>query len=174
MDLQNAIALIKNSSITETPNARWADLGCGSGLFTYALANLLQKGSTISAVDKKSGPLQKLSNPNDIVIFKEEKDFIKNLLPFDKLDGILMANSFHYVADKNHFIAGARKWLSDSGIFLIVEYDTDKANPWVPYPVSAHALKQLFIKAGYSSFTKLRDMPSAYNSANIYSAAIRK
>lgn len=34
---------------------RWADLGCGSGTFTLALAGLLPSGSTIDAIDLRPG-----------------------------------------------------------------------------------------------------------------------
>ena len=104
MNLQDAIALINHSDLTEKTNAQWADLGCGSGLFTYALANLLQKGATIHAVDKSPIKLQKLPNPHSIIIHSRQMDFIKDPLPSDGLNGILMANSFHYVANKKHFI----------------------------------------------------------------------
>jgi len=56
----------------------------------------------------------------------------------------------------------------------LVEYNTDKPNPWVPYPVGAHSLELLFAKAGYASFTKLHEMPSAYNTGNMYAAMIKK
>jgi len=117
MILKDAIALIQHSDIAGRTNARWADLGCGSGLFTCALANLLQKGGTIDAIDKTITPLQKLPNPHKISIHTKQLDFIKEPLPFNGLDGILMANSFHYVADKMNFIAAAGKTLASDGFF---------------------------------------------------------
>ena len=174
MTLKDAINLIKHNDVSEKDNARWADLGSGSGLFTFALANLLQKGGSIYAVDKSMVTLQKLSNPQNIVIHTEQLDFTKEQLPHDNLDGILMANSLHYVADKINFITSAGKQLAGNGIFLIVEYDTDKANPWVPYPASVHSLKLIFAKGGYNSFIKLGDIPSKYNSGVMYAAIIGK
>ena len=174
MNLQNAIALIKHDAIAEKTNAHWADLGCGSGLFTFALANLLQKGSSIYAVDKSPVSLKTLPNPHTITIDTKQMDFIKEPLPFNGLDGILMANSFHYVADKINFIATAGKQLTNEGIFLMVEYDTDKSNRWVPYPVSSHLLQALFAKAGYRFYIKLNEIPSVYQTGNIYAAIIRK
>jgi SAM-dependent methyltransferase len=174
MNLKDAITLIKNNDITEKENARWADLGCGSGLFTFALANLLQKGGSIYAVDRSSAALQKLSNPQNISIHAKQLDFIKDPLPFESLDGVLMANSLHYVADKINFTTAIGKQLVNDGIFLIVEYDTDKSNTWVPYPVSSYSLESLFAKAGYNSFTKLREISSRYNTGNMYAAVIKR
>ncbi|MEO5683555.1 MAG: class I SAM-dependent methyltransferase [Chitinophagaceae bacterium] len=174
MTLQDAIALINNNDITNKSAARWADLGCGSGLFTYALANLLQKGSTVYAADKSPVILQPQRNPNKIHINSLLMDFTKEPFPFDRLDGILMANSLHYVADKIDFIAGIEKQLASHGVFVIVEYDTDKANKWVPYPASCKTLKTIFSRAGYNSFSKLHELPSIYNSSHIYAALIKK
>jgi SAM-dependent methyltransferase len=174
MNLQDAITLIKHNDIAEKTNARWADLGCGSGLFTFALANLLQKGSSIYAVDKSPVSLKTLPNPHNITIHTKQMDFIKEPLPFNGLDGILMANSFHYVADKINFIAAAGKQLTNEGIFLLVEYDTDRPNPWVPYPVSRHLLQPLFAKAGYNLFIKLNEISSVYHTGNMYAAIVRK
>ena len=174
MNLQDAIALINYSDIAEKPNARWVDLGCGSGLFTFALANLLPKGSSIYAVDKSPVSLKILPNPNNINIKTQQMDFLKESLPVGEPDGILMANSLHYVADKINFIDTIKKQLSPKGSFLIVEYDTDKSNSWVPYPLSSQSLQSLFAKAGYGSFTKLHRIPSLYNTAGIYAAIIKK
>jgi len=174
MDLQDAIALITYKDIIEKPDAQWADLGCGSGFFTYALAHHLQKGSAIHAVDKAPVKLQKLPNPNNISLYTKQLDFVHHTLPFNNLDGILMANSLHYVANKMHFITVAGQHLSDNGLFLIVEYDTDTPNPWVPNPVSCHSLQALFAKAGYTFFEKLGEIRSSFNTGDIYAAIIKK
>jgi ubiquinone/menaquinone biosynthesis C-methylase UbiE len=174
MDLQDAIALITHKEITEKPDAQWADLGCGSGFFTYALANHLQKGSSIHAVDKSPVRLQKLPNPHNINIYTKQLDFVHHPLPFNQLDGIMLANSLHYVSNKMHFITIAGQHLSGDGVFLVVEYDTDTANPWVPHPVSCHSLQSLFAKAGYASFSKLGEIRSSFNTGNIYAAIIKK
>ena len=174
MILRDAINLIKHPAISVAQNARWVDLGCGSGLFTYALANLLQTGSTILAIDKSKVNLHVQPNPNNIIIDTKQLDFTKAPLPIDTLDGILMANSLHFVADKINFIASAGKKLSSNGIFLVAEYDTDKPNQWVPYPTSAYALQLLFKEAGYHSFTKTGEIKSMYNTGNIYAAVIKK
>jgi trans-aconitate methyltransferase len=60
MELQAAIDLIQNTFITtETPQI-WADLGCGDGTFTTALASLLAPDSVIHAVDKNRRALRQL------------------------------------------------------------------------------------------------------------------
>ncbi len=51
---------------------------------------------------------------------------------------------------------------SMDALFLIVEYDMNNANRWVPYPVSFRYLKQLFQKSGYGLIEKLREYPSVF------------
>jgi hypothetical protein len=83
-----------------------------------------------------------------------------------------MANSLHYVRDKTAFIKNIERSFVQKGSFLIIEYDTEQANPWVPYPINFSSLKQLFNKAGYAVVEKISETPSAYGPRNIYSAWI--
>jgi hypothetical protein len=55
-----------------------------------------------------------------------------------------------------------------------VEYDTNEASRWVPYPVSQARLRALFEGAGYTSIRVLRSRPSVFRRARLYSAAIRQ
>ncbi len=173
MKLQDAIGLIQHPAITQQPKPQWADLGCGDGLFTYALAGLLQKGGIIHAIDKLPVTLQRHPLPQHISIYTKQLDFVHHILPFNQLNGILMANSLHFVANKAHFITTVAKQLVTGGLFLVVEYDTDTANPWVPYPVGCASLQALFAKAGYPSFVQLQTILSLYHTGNIYAALIK-
>src|SRR5215216_6627587 len=103
MELDEAIEFIQFK--TSVSMQVWIDLGCGSGLFTLALANYLPPESVIKAIDKNERLLKKI--PDDykgVQIQTIAADFIRDPLPAEKLDGILMANSLHYVADKGAFI----------------------------------------------------------------------
>jgi SAM-dependent methyltransferase len=170
MEVRDAIALIKHNPVAARAQSVWADLGCGSGLFTYALANLLETGSTIYAWDKTPPALSGHPNPHHITIKPGQLDFLKDDLPVSGLDGILMANSLHYVPGKSAFIDKISTHLREDGAFLIVEYETTKANPWVPYPVPFQALKALFHEAGFTSSVKLNERPSLYRSGHMYAA----
>jgi ubiquinone/menaquinone biosynthesis C-methylase UbiE len=174
MKLNDAIALIRHSSLTQLPATVWADLGCGTGLFTFALANLLQPGSTIYALDKSNTPLSEYPYPHRITIHQQQTDFEKNEIDFVGLGGILMANSLHYMADKKQLINKLSSHIKDNGIFLIVEYDTMKSNPWVPYPIKFELLQELFYSLGFASVIKLGEKPSVYGSGNMYAALIKR
>jgi ubiquinone/menaquinone biosynthesis C-methylase UbiE len=174
MELNDAIKLINDESLQHQTNAVWADLGCGSGLFTYALANVLRPGSMIYAIDKSNIGLTKRSNLNNNVIKQQHLDFCKDALHLSDLDGILMANSIHFVEHKMALIHKLSKSMKEGGSFLIVEYDTDMPNRWVPFPVSFSSLKKLFEAAGYSQVKKHSERPSAFRASPIYSAFISR
>ncbi len=174
MELQDAITLINEKSMNRQVNAVWADLGCGSGLFSYALANLLPGGSTIYAIDKSNTALTRRANPKNNLIKHQQLDFSKDKLHLSNLDGILMANSIHFIEDKMAVIHKLGKNIKEGGSFLIVEYDTDIPNRWVPFPVNFLSLRKLFEAAGYAQVSKIGERPSSFRTSPIYAASISR
>ena len=173
MLLSDAIKLIHDDSLIRK-NSIWADLGCGSGLFSYALANIVIEESIIYAIDKSFSKLTDLPNPNQIPVIKVNSDFEKDDLQLKNLNGILMANSLHFVKDKESLLKNISKSLKSDGAFLFVEYDTQIANPWVPFPIQYEILSRLLEKTGFSSGIRLREMSSVFGPTKIYSALFRR
>jgi hypothetical protein len=100
-------------------------------------------------------------------------DFLEQQMwPFRDVDGILMANSLHYVADQPAFLRACEPCMRSRHYFLIVEYDTDAASHWVPYPVPQTRLTTLFNGAGGRSIKILRSRPSLYRRAALYAALV--
>ena len=163
MKINEAIALIADAAPLLPrlgQSQHWADLGCGTGLFTEALARILPAGSLVYGVDTHPD-LPALPQLHPITA-----DFEKDALPLKDLDGILMANSLHYVQNKPALINRLRKHMRSDAPFIFVEYDTDTpVARWVPYPVSFQSLTKLFPSA-----QKLGQHPSVYGRANMYSA----
>src|SRR5947208_15714676 len=139
MQLEDAVLLIQHSIPTE--RNVWADLGCGDGLFTNALSTLLPEKSLLYAVDKNKNALRNVSIKPGIQLEKIIADFVHDEFSFRKVSGILMANSLHYVKDKNSFIEKCFTLFNGDAYFIIVEYDTSKANHWVPYPIDFDSLQ---------------------------------
>lgn len=173
MKLNEAIALIKGA-IPFLPRAgqpqHWADLGCGTGLFTEALVRILPAGSIMYGVDTHPGlptaAQLRSALPTGSQLHPITADFEKDDLPLKDLDGILMANSIHYVQDKQALIKKLRGYMQPDAPFIFVEYDTDSpVARWVPYPMSFASMKKLFPAA-----QKLAQHPSVYGRANIYAA----
>lgn len=172
MELRDAIELIR-FDVGKTP-AKWADLGCGGGLFSRALAHLLVPGSTVFAIDRTAPAFDFSGDEKGIELKKQTADFIDDEWGFSPLDGILMANSFHYVKEKASFIHKLTAYLKPDGRLLFVEYDTDVSNAWVPYPVRVEGLRLLLAKSGFSFNQKLHERPSAYGRAKLYSLLAKK
>lgn len=115
----------------------WADFGAGSGAFTLALLEVLGSTGTVYAVDKDLRGM-----PTRPQIKAVHADFTK-ALELPPLDGILLANSLHYIRNQAEFLQTLRGYLKPDGVLLIVEYQDRKPNPWVPYPVSFERLEAI-------------------------------
>jgi ubiquinone/menaquinone biosynthesis C-methylase UbiE len=156
------------------PGGIWADLGAGSGAFTLALAQLLGQQSTIYAVDKNSLDLRRLKYAMNQQFphtkhHQLKSDFTDDLeLP--PLDGIVMANSLHFLARKDRFLRKIRGWLKENGRFLLVEYNVDRGNHWVPYPISYQTWHQQAKQVGFQYTELLATRPSRFL-GEIYAAA---
>ncbi len=157
----------------------WADLGAGSGAFTLALADLLGASATIYAVDRDAGALNSLRRAMQrhfpatelhtlVADFTQPLDTSPHSLP--PLDGIVMANSLHYVRDKIPTLRRIRGLLKDTGRVLVVEYDTDRSNQWVPYPFTYPMWQQMARDAGFGQVARLATHPSSWLD-QFYSAA---
>jgi ubiquinone/menaquinone biosynthesis C-methylase UbiE len=55
-----ARALIAHPSLAAGGPQTWADLGCGDGIFTVALASLLPGGSVVHGMDINAGALKRV------------------------------------------------------------------------------------------------------------------
>lgn len=174
MELHIAIGLIEKGVEQNSSPQVWADLGAGNGLFTRVLSTLLSNGSVIHAIDKDGKALKSIDLHNkDVKLNTLELDFTCKTIPLESLDGIIMANAFHYVADGMAFMKMLKSMLNLSGRLVIIEYDRTTSNQWVPYPVSYKVLQHFAKEAGFSSVIKLGMQASVYSEAPIYSAMLK-
>ncbi|MEK6476906.1 class I SAM-dependent methyltransferase [Catalinimonas sp. 4WD22] len=171
MKISDAVNLIQGADIAQTNATVWADLGCGSGTFTLALAHLLAADSSIYAIDKQK---QSITAPEHVSIIFRQADFEYDVLELPLLDGILMANALHYVVDKEALLSRLLQYIRPAGGLLLVEYDTLKANPWVPYPIDFQHMKSLLQSLGIKQVEKLGERRSLYNASPMYACFARK
>jgi SAM-dependent methyltransferase len=148
------------------PGGVWADLGAGNGAFTLALAELIGAGSVIFAVDKDRGALQQLSRMVQVqfpgvALHTCVGDFTRPL-EMPPLDGVVMANSLHFARRKESVLQLVRGYLKPGGRLLLVEYNTDKGNMWVPHPLSFPTWQQLAVRSGFAGTELLATHPSRF------------
>lgn len=180
MHRSEALALLVPAGWDRNTPARWADLGCGEGLFTEALARLLPRRSVIHAVDTDAEAMFKVPNVPDrhfSLVVADFTEFPWRFAPSPDgpgLDGLLMANSLHYVANQRAFLEQAAAYLAPTGRFLVVEYDTRAANPWVPYPLPFADLTSLFAGVGFPTVRRLGEQPSRFRNGNLYAAVAER
>jgi ubiquinone/menaquinone biosynthesis C-methylase UbiE len=144
----------------------WADLGSGRGAFTLALADLIGPEGRIYSVDKDRAALAEQEKtmrsrfPGTNVTYLHA-DFTRRLtLP--ALDGVVMANSLHFLRDKDAMLQLLRGYLRPQGRLLIVEYNTDRGNMWVPYPFSYPTWKELARQNGFGATQLLATRPGRF------------
>ena len=147
---------------------RWADLGAGEGAFTLALAQLLGPEGHVVAVDTDAGALRAIGHGIETRV----ADFTKPL-DLDDLDGVVMANSLHFVRNKPPVLAAVREMLKPGGRLVVVEYATDRGNPWVPHPFSFQTWTRLAADSGFVGTEQIGSVPSRYFGL-MYSALSRR
>ncbi|MCA9873631.1 MAG: class I SAM-dependent methyltransferase [Anaerolineales bacterium] len=172
MEHQDHVALLRPG--IPALGGMWADLGAGTGAFTLALADIIGPTGKITAVDKDGRALRHLADTfsarfPQVTLTTITADFTRPLaLP--PLDGVVMANSLHFVRHKAPVLGLVRDYLRPDGRLLIVEYNTDRGNHWVPHPFSYSTWEHLAQQAGFSRTQRLHARPSRFL-GEIYSAA---
>ena len=144
----------------------WADLGSGSGAFTLALADLLGVESEIYSVDRDAGALRDQERAMRarfpaVQVHYLTADYTRPLsLPL--LDGIVIANSLHFLRDKENVLRALKTYLRPGGHFILVEYDTDQGNMWVPHPLSFPTWQATAQRAGFTATRLIATVPSRF------------
>ncbi|MBN8579889.1 MAG: class I SAM-dependent methyltransferase [Anaerolineae bacterium] len=165
MDHTDHVNLLRPASLDK--GGSWADLGAGSGAFTFALRELIGPTATIYAVDKDRSSLETLKSEYRARFETAEnlhlqvQDFSRpSSLP--SLDGILAANSLHYFKDRVKVLQHIKSFLKPNGKLIVIEYNVDSGNPWVPYPFSFVSFGKLALQAGFSEPQLLARHPSQF------------
>jgi ubiquinone/menaquinone biosynthesis C-methylase UbiE len=174
MDHEDPVRLIRDG--VKGAGRRWLELGAGRGAFTLALAELLGGGGEIVAVDRDATDLRRLAEAmaERFPATRLETltaDFRDALALGDEaFDGLLAANSLHFVRDPAEVIKAVRPLLRPAARVVVVEYDSDVGNPWVPHPFSLGTWGTIAARAGLANTRLVGRVPSRFLGA-IYAAA---
>ena len=166
------VALLAGA-VTQGEGGTWADLGAGTGAFTLALADLIGPHGVIHAIDRDRASLAELRSAFVSAVPQAElrvqtADFTRRL-DLSGLDGVVMANALHFVENKAAVLALVRGYLKHGGRLLLVEYDSDRGNTWVPHPLSFETWREVAADAGFVETRRLAAVPSRFL-RRIYSA----
>jgi ubiquinone/menaquinone biosynthesis C-methylase UbiE len=173
VDHADHVGLIRNG--VEGAGRRWLELGAGRGAFTLALADLLGSAARIVAVDRDAGDLADLAATMgrrfpEADLTTIVADFSRPLPVESGFDGLLAANSLHFVRDPGAVIDAVRPLLRPGARIVVVEYDSDSGNPWVPFPFSYWTWQAIAETTGLLDTRLIGRVPSRFLEA-IYAAA---
>ncbi|HET9755316.1 MAG TPA: class I SAM-dependent methyltransferase [Candidatus Limnocylindrales bacterium] len=177
MDHRDHVDLIRGGVAGAGPV--WADIGAGTGAFTLALADLLGDDARIVAVDRDAAALTQ--NAREVATRFPATTLttlvadLQNPLDLPRLDGLLAANSLHFVSRDRQVsvVAALAGHLLPRAPFIVVEYDADRGNPWVPHPFSIGRWRGLASEAGLVDTVEVGRVPSRFL-GSIYAAVSRK
>lgn len=184
MDHTDHVNLLRPANLTQ--GGVYADFGAGSGAFTLALRELVGLEAIIYAVDKDKSSLRELENSHRarfnstlrhaqgdaLNLILLPNDF-SNSLEIPELDGIVMANSLHFFKDKEKILRHVSGFLKPNGALILVEYNVDRGNLWVPHPLTFETFSALAPKAGFTEPRLLAKAPSHFLK-EFYSAVTNK
>lgn len=171
--------LLLRPAIDARMGGRWADVGCGDGVFTQLLLEWLTPGSTVLAVDQDGGALRRLvaqlAPAERAAVQTVQADFTQplSLAEQEPLDGMLLANSLHFVRDKLPVLTRLAGQLRPGGSCIIIEYNAARGNWAVPHPFRDRACLDLMHAAGLTQATIVTREPSSFL-GEIYTAVATK
>ena len=176
MDHNDHVNLLRPANLPQ--GGTYADFGAGGGAFTLALRELVGPDATIYAVDDQRSSLRELESAHrarfntnrNLILLKDDFSLPLNLPP---LDGIVMANSLHFFKAKEKILRHVRGYLKPNGMLLLIEYNVDKGNIWVPYPTSFNVCRVLVKRAGFTEPRLLAKTPTRFLN-EFYSAMANK
>lgn len=162
-----------------SPGGVWAEFGSGRGAFTLALTELIGPTGTIHSVDKNGKALNEQAQAIQyrFAELAPKMHYLAadytNPLDLPPLDGLLMANSLHFQRDKRTILRAILDYLSPGGCLILVEYNINRGNPWVPYPIPFNDWEELAQECGFIN-TRILGVRPSRSMKEIYSAVSDK
>ncbi len=103
-----------------------ADVGAGSGYFTFRLAQHVGEGGRIYAVDINPDMIRDMNRrirdigaENIVTILAEPDD---PLLPFDSVDRFFLCNTWHHIERRTEYLALVKRMLKPAGQVVMIDF----------------------------------------------------
>ncbi len=151
-------------ALTIKPEEQIADLGSGSGYFTFRLADAVGPSGQVYAVDIDADMnahlakrLQEKGYKNIQVMLAKPHD---PGLPENGVDLIFSANTYHHLENRPSYFANARKYLRPNGRLAIIDFNGEGllqqlSGHYTPSDVIQRELQE----AGYALERELTFLP---------------
>ena len=155
----------------------WIDAGCGNGTYTIPLANFV---SEVIAIDQNKNNLlylkSLLSQEKNIII--QQHDFNEPNWYDEVVDGIIFGFSLHETSRHKQVLTHAYNQLKTNGKLIVIDYSSDIAVPWVPYPIPLSKLTNLLEETSFQNITLVKQTPPRrkgyyWNNASYIITALR-
>jgi SAM-dependent methyltransferase len=154
----------------------WADLGAGTGVFTRALAALVGSAGRVIAVDRDGRALETLRRSaagGSAAVIDILVGDVTGPLGLPPLDGVVMANVLHFVADAEGVVSRVAALLKPGGRLVLIEYEGRRPSRWVPHPVDSARFVELAAGAGFTPPRVVSRRPSLFG-GDIYAAVAER
>lgn len=144
----------------------WGDFGSGTGAFTLALADLIGSTGIIYSIDRDRNALAQQEQTMrerfpQVALHTLVADF-SHPVQIPSLDGIVMANALHFLRDKDRTVQLLKSYLKPSGRLVLVEYNVDSGNLWVPHPISFTSWQAIAKRNGFAETKLIGTQPSRF------------
>jgi ubiquinone/menaquinone biosynthesis C-methylase UbiE len=157
------------------PGERWADLGCGSGFFTFALSARVGEEGLVYAIDIAAEALRAVEE-------EAERRGVRNVrlvlsadweipLPEGAVDGVLLVDVLSEADDPGLLLEEARRITRSGGKLLVVDWRRDAPHPPGPPPaerLTPAALRELCASSGWVAGR--REEAGPYHFAALFTA----
>ncbi len=131
-----------------------ADLGAGSGYFTFRLADAVGATGRVYAIDVDSSMLVRLEK--DVVqrgysqVQTILAEFADPKIPAGGVDLIFLSNTYHHLSDRIEYFRQAKKYLRPGGRIAIIDYnDHGGFANMIGHATKGHVIEKEMIAAGY-------------------------
>jgi arsenite methyltransferase len=145
------------SQFNVEPGMISADLGCGTGEYTFELSNRVGPTGKVFAVDVQKGLVEKLSNTckqknisNVSVLWDDMDDNNGIALKDSGIDRVVVANTLFQLDDIQKFATEVKRILKPKGMALIIDWSESFGGigPAPQYVISQSRAQELFEKVG--------------------------
>ncbi len=131
-----------------------ADLGAGSGYFTFRLADAVGAEGRVYAVDVDSSMLAGLEQESEKRGYSQVQTILAEYddpkIPDGGVDLIFLSNTYHHLSDRSDYFRRAKKYLRPGGRIAIIDYnDHGGFANMIGHATKGHVIEKEMTSAGY-------------------------